>query len=64
MKYCVKFYDKCDKRWIIIKKNLSKEDADKFWNTQTHNGTQYTKKTDQGCYKVFKQDDNLKITKV
>jgi hypothetical protein len=52
-KYIVRVYDGMDGCWCDCTKAVTLEEATKYWNSRTNNGTIKTKYSDIDYYKIF-----------
>lgn len=59
--FVVRLWDMLD-GWIDITGPLSREEADKVWNKETHNGTRNTEYAHGDYYKVFPANTRMVYT--
>jgi hypothetical protein len=58
-KYVVRLYDGFDNEWMDLTPPIDKEEADKYWNYKTENGTKKTSFADIDYYRIFEADTKM-----
>jgi hypothetical protein len=60
--YTVRHYDGFDNNWIDLLENVPYEEARKFWDERTEDGTKTTRFSDIDYYDIFESDTKMRYS--